>query len=85
MDAVLAIREEGKPVDLHMVELMEMQHKTATETQLVKGEALDWKLIYRTTVWWNKIDDLFEPLDFRIINSTYYRAYCMLHKVCLMV
>lgn len=37
VDAVLAIRQEGKPVDLHMVELMEMQHKTATDTQLIKG------------------------------------------------
>lgn len=37
VDAVLAIRTPGKPVDLHMVELMEMQHKTATETTLIKG------------------------------------------------
>ncbi|KAF2896284.1 hypothetical protein ILUMI_09891 [Ignelater luminosus] len=41
VDAVLAIRQEGKPVDLHMVELMEMQHKTATDTQLIKGLVLD--------------------------------------------
>jgi T-complex protein 1 subunit zeta len=39
VDAVLAIRTPDKPVDLHMVELMEMQHKTATETALVKGNA----------------------------------------------
>lgn len=37
VDAVLAIRTPDKPVDLHMVELMEMQHKTATETTLIKG------------------------------------------------
>lgn len=37
VDAVLAIKQGDKPVDLHMVELMEMQHKTATDTQLIKG------------------------------------------------
>lgn len=37
VDAVLAIRSGDKPVDLHMVEIMEMQHKTATETALVRG------------------------------------------------
>lgn len=37
VDSVLAVRIPGRPVDLHMVELMEMQHKTATDTQLVKG------------------------------------------------
>jgi len=41
VDGILAIRQEGKPVDLHMVELMEMQHKTATDTQLIKGLVLD--------------------------------------------
>ena len=28
VDAVLAIKQEGKPIDLHMVEIMEMTHKT---------------------------------------------------------
>jgi T-complex protein 1 subunit zeta len=41
VDAILAIRQEGKSVDLHMVELMEMQHKTSTDTQLIKGIVLD--------------------------------------------
>ncbi|XP_049879230.1 T-complex protein 1 subunit zeta [Pectinophora gossypiella] len=41
VDAVLAIRTPGKPVDLHMVELMEMKHKTATETTLIRGLVLD--------------------------------------------
>lgn len=37
VDAVLSVqREDG--IDLHMVELMEMQHKTSTETTLVKGK-----------------------------------------------
>lgn len=41
VDAVLAICNEGRPIDLHMVELMEMQHKTALDTQLVRGLVLD--------------------------------------------
>ncbi|CAH1118278.1 unnamed protein product [Phaedon cochleariae] len=41
VDAVLAIKQADKPVDLHMVELMEMQHKTETDTQLIKGLVLD--------------------------------------------
>ncbi|XP_038217396.1 T-complex protein 1 subunit zeta [Zerene cesonia] len=41
VDAVLAIRRPDQPVDLHMVELMEMQHKTATETTLIKGLVMD--------------------------------------------
>ncbi|GLH03416.1 hypothetical protein R5R35_007104 [Gryllus longicercus] len=41
VDAVLAIRQEGKEIDLHMVEIMEMQHKTATETSLIRGLVLD--------------------------------------------
>ncbi len=41
MDAVLAIHEEGKPVDLNMVEIMEMLHKTETDTKLIKGLVLD--------------------------------------------
>jgi T-complex protein 1 subunit zeta len=41
VDAVLAVRQGDKPVDLHMVEIMEMQHKTSTETSLVRGLVLD--------------------------------------------
>ncbi|XP_073830597.1 chaperonin containing TCP1 subunit 6 [Musca autumnalis] len=41
VDAVLAIRHDEKPVDLHMIEIMEMQHKTATDTTLIKGLVLD--------------------------------------------
>lgn len=41
VDGVLAIHKEGKPLDLYMVELMEMQHKYSTETQLVRGLVLD--------------------------------------------
>ena len=32
VDAVLAIRQPDKPIDLHMVEIMEMMHKSGTDT-----------------------------------------------------
>ncbi|CAG9770184.1 unnamed protein product [Ceutorhynchus assimilis] len=42
VEAVLAIRpKDNKPVDLHMVELMQMQHKTETDSSLIKGLVLD--------------------------------------------
>ncbi|KAJ1674959.1 T-complex protein 1 subunit zeta, partial [Spiromyces aspiralis] len=41
VDAVLAIRREDSPIDLHMVEIMKMQHKTATDSRLVRGLVLD--------------------------------------------
>lgn len=41
VDAVLAIRQPDQPVDLHMVEIMEMQHKTDTDTSLIRGIVMD--------------------------------------------
>lgn len=41
VDAVLTIRREGNPIDLFMVEIMTMQHRTESETRLVKGLVLD--------------------------------------------
>merc|ERR1719309_856247 len=41
VDAVMAIMCEGTPLDLHMVELMEMQHRSETDTKLVSGLVLD--------------------------------------------
>lgn len=41
VDAVLTIRREGQPIDLFMVEIMTMQHRTESETRLVKGLVLD--------------------------------------------
>ncbi|KZV66922.1 chaperonin-containing T-complex zeta subunit Cct6 [Peniophora sp. CONT] len=51
VDAVLTIRPAApaadekdqyrEPIDLHMVEIMKMQHRTANETQLVRGLVLD--------------------------------------------
>lgn len=40
-DAVLAIHEPGKALDLHMIEIAKMQHQTGAETQLIKGLVLD--------------------------------------------
>ncbi|KAJ8949192.1 hypothetical protein NQ318_021685 [Aromia moschata] len=35
------LKKDDKPVDLYMIELMEMQHKTETDTKLIKGLVLD--------------------------------------------
>ncbi|KAJ2450008.1 T-complex protein 1 subunit zeta [Coemansia sp. RSA 2336] len=41
VDAVLAVKTEGQPIDLFMVEIMKMQHRTATDSRLVRGLVLD--------------------------------------------
>ncbi|TFY63864.1 hypothetical protein EVG20_g6148 [Dentipellis fragilis] len=44
VDAVLTIHAKDQyrePIDLHMVEIMKMMHRTASETQLVRGLVLD--------------------------------------------
>ncbi|KAI9790047.1 MAG: T-complex protein 1 subunit zeta [Piccolia ochrophora] len=41
VDAVLAIYNPPEKPDLHMVEIMKMQHRTASDTQLIRGLALD--------------------------------------------
>ena len=48
VDAVLAIRQastsksgQHEPIDLHMVEIMKMQHKSDLDTRLVRGLVLD--------------------------------------------
>ena len=41
VDAVKCIAKEDKPIDLHMIELMHMQHKMSTESKLIKGLVLD--------------------------------------------
>lgn len=32
VDSVLTVRIPGEPIDLHMVEIMEMKHKSETDT-----------------------------------------------------
>lgn len=41
VDAVLTVRREGAPLDLHMVEVMDMHHKFDRDTRLVKGIVMD--------------------------------------------
>jgi len=41
VDAILAIKKGDEEVNLHMVEIMEMQHRSAMDTQLIKGLVLD--------------------------------------------
>lgn len=41
VDAVLAIQRPPEKPDLHMIEIMKMQHRSASDTQLIRGLALD--------------------------------------------
>nr|XP_061801438.1 T-complex protein 1 subunit zeta-like isoform X2 [Nerophis lumbriciformis] len=41
VDAVLTIAKPNEPIDLYMVEIMEMKHKTDCDTQLIRGLVLD--------------------------------------------
>jgi len=41
VDAVQCIAEPDKPVDLHMVEIMDMPNKMATDSRFINGIALD--------------------------------------------
>lgn len=41
VDAVLSIYQAPAKPDLHMIEIMKMQHRTASDTQLIRGLALD--------------------------------------------
>lgn len=41
VDAVLTVHRPPAKPDLHMVEIMKMQHRTASDTQLIRGLALD--------------------------------------------
>lgn len=41
VESVLAISEENVPIDLHMVEIMHMQHKSGSDSQFINGIVLD--------------------------------------------
>ncbi|VUZ48179.1 unnamed protein product [Hymenolepis diminuta] len=41
VDAVLAIKQPDEDLDLHRIEIMEMQHKTDMDTTLIKGIVMD--------------------------------------------
>jgi len=41
VDAVLSVADPKEPIDLHMVEIMEMQHKKASDSTFINGIVLD--------------------------------------------
>ncbi|ERE75183.1 T-complex protein 1 subunit zeta, partial [Cricetulus griseus] len=41
VDSVLSIKKTNEPIDLFMVEIMEMKHKSETDTSLIRGLVLD--------------------------------------------
>eukprot|EP00697_Spironema_sp_BW2_P004247 gnl/Spiro4/15784_TR8489_c0_g1_i1.p1 gnl/Spiro4/15784_TR8489_c0_g1~~gnl/Spiro4/15784_TR8489_c0_g1_i1.p1 ORF type:complete len:543 (-),score=154.49 gnl/Spiro4/15784_TR8489_c0_g1_i1:108-1736(-) len=41
VDACMTVKKEGKPLDLHMVEIMHMEHRLDTDTRLVRGLVMD--------------------------------------------
>lgn len=41
MDAVLAVKKDDEPINLHMVEIMEMQHRLDSDTSLIRGLVMD--------------------------------------------
>lgn len=41
VDAVLTVRKPEQPIDLHMVEIMKMQHQSEQDTRLVRGLVMD--------------------------------------------
>ncbi|XP_022253029.1 T-complex protein 1 subunit zeta-like [Limulus polyphemus] len=41
VDAVLSVKQEGSSLDLHMIEIIEMMHKTEHDSTLIKGLVLD--------------------------------------------
>jgi len=41
VDAVLCIKKPGEKIDLHMIEVMHMLHKSGTDSRLVKGLVMD--------------------------------------------
>merc|ERR1711997_374385 len=41
VDSLLAIQQKDEPIDLYMVEMMEMQHRAESDSKLVRGLVLD--------------------------------------------
>lgn len=41
VDAILCIQKPGLPIDLHMVEILHMVHRTAKDTRLIRGMVMD--------------------------------------------
>lgn len=41
IESILSILEPGKPMDLHMIEIMDMQHKSSSDSTFINGLVLD--------------------------------------------
>ncbi len=41
VEAIVTVKREGQPIDLFMVEILSMQHRSALDTRLVKGIVMD--------------------------------------------
>jgi len=41
VNAMQSVAEEGKPIDMHMIEIMDMQHKSGNESTFINGLVLD--------------------------------------------
>lgn len=41
VDAILAVATENQPIDLHMVEIMHMQHRSGSDSSFINGIVLD--------------------------------------------
>nr|XP_031543123.1 T-complex protein 1 subunit zeta [Vicugna pacos] len=41
VDSILTIKKQDEPIDLFMIEIMEMKHKSETDTSLIRGLVLD--------------------------------------------
>ena len=41
VDSILAIKKQDEPIDLFVVEVMEMKHKSEMDTSLIRGLVLD--------------------------------------------
>ena len=41
VDAMMVISEENKPIDMFMIEIMQMQHKSGSDSSFVNGIVLD--------------------------------------------
>lgn len=54
VDAVLAIAKPNEPIDLYMVEIMEMKHKTDSDTQWVPLQGSHGISLKRRWIYWSK-------------------------------
>ena len=78
VDAVLAIKKPDQPADLHMVEMMEMQHKTDMDTQYVLRDVIQFLTFYPLFDSLVLHNDSLQIEDFAVL------LMCSLKLVCTM-